>query len=140
MSPPGRAKGEYCSAQHEGTPVKFSNLPGLPHDDSGPVFRAPWQAQAFAMTMALYERGLFSWTDWARALARRIQAAPAQPGEDAADAYYRQWLEALQEIVADSGASSPAELDRYRHAWDHAAERTPHGQPIELQPSDFPRG
>ena len=118
--------------------MPLSNLPGLPHDAGGPVFRAPWQAQAFAMTLALYERGLFSWTEWAQALALRIQAAPALPGEDASDAYYRQWLEALEQLVADKGASSPAELDRYRQAWDHAADRTPHGQPIELQPADFP--
>ncbi|HET8744497.1 MAG TPA: nitrile hydratase accessory protein [Ramlibacter sp.] len=117
--------------------MSLSTLPGLPRDDSGPVFRAPWQAQAFAMTLALYERGLFSWTEWAQALAVRIQAAPAQAGEDAADAYYRQWLEALEQIVADKGASSLAELQRYQEAWDHAADRTPHGRPIELQPGDF---
>ncbi len=111
--------------------------PGLPRDDGGPVFRAPWQAQAFAMTLALFERGLFTWTEWARALATRIQASPAQPGEDANDAYYRQWLAALEDIVEAKGASSSAELLRYRQAWDHAADRTPHGRPIELQPGDF---
>lgn len=118
--------------------MSLSRLPGLPHDRGGPVFRAPWQAQAFAMTLALYERGLFSWTEWAKALALRIEAAPAQPGEDATDAYYRQWLEALEQLVAEKGASSLAELLRYQQAWDHAADRTPHGQPIELRPSDFP--
>lgn len=111
--------------------------PGLPRDGEGPVFRAPWQAQAFAMALALYERGLFSWTEWARALAVRIRSDPAQPGEDAGDAYYRQWLAALEDIVAAKGASTPAELEQYRQAWDHAADRTPHGQPIELRPSDF---
>jgi hypothetical protein len=28
-------------------------------------------------------------------------------------------------------------LARYRDAWDHAADRTPHGMPIELRPGDF---
>jgi hypothetical protein len=28
-------------------------------------------------------------------------------------------------------------LARYRHAWHHAADRTPHGTPIELKPEDF---
>jgi nitrile hydratase accessory protein len=119
--------------------MTFSNLPGIPRDGDAPVFRSPWQAQAFAMTLALYERGLFSWTEWAKALALRIQAAPAQPGEDPTDAYYRQWLEALEQVVAEKGASSAGELHRFQQAWDHAAERTPHGQPIELQPSDFPK-
>jgi len=112
-------------------------LPGLPHDEAGPVFRAPWQAQAFAMTLALYERGLFTWPEWAQALAGRIRAAPAQAGEDAGDAYWRQWLETLEAMVAAKGASTADELQRYQQAWDHAADRTPHGQPIELRPSDF---
>jgi len=112
-------------------------LPGLPRDEGGPVFRAPWQAQAFAMTLALYERGLFTWPEWAQALAERIRVAPAQPGEDAGDAYYRQWLETLELMVAAKGASTATELHRYQQAWDHAADRTPHGRPIELRASDF---
>jgi nitrile hydratase accessory protein len=112
-------------------------LPGLPRDEAGPVFRAPWQAQAFALALALYEHGLFTWPEWAQALADRIRAAPAQAAEDAGDAYYRQWLEALEAMVAVKGASSPAELQRYQQAWDHAADRTPHGRPIELRTSDF---
>jgi nitrile hydratase accessory protein len=112
-------------------------VPGIPCDAEGPVFAAPWQAQAFAMTLALYERGLFSWPEWAEVLGRRIAASPAQAQEDPGDAYYRQWLAALEEIVAAKGASSAAELERYQQAWDHAADRTPHGQPIELAPSDF---
>ena len=112
-------------------------LPGLPHDEAGPVFRAPWQAQAFAMTLALYERGLFTWPEWAQALAGRIRAAPAQAGEDAGDAYWRQWLETLEAMVAAKGASTAGELQRYQQAWDHAADRTPHGRPIELQAGDF---
>lgn len=113
------------------------DVPGIPRDAEGPVFGAPWQAQAFAITLALYERGLFTWPEWAEALARRIAAAPAQPGEDAGDAYYRQWLAALEDMVAAKGASSAPELQRYRAAWDQAADRTPHGQPVELQPGDF---
>lgn len=112
-------------------------VPGLPCDAEGPVFGAPWQAQAFAMTLALHQRGLFTWPEWAQRLAEQIRSDPAQPGEDAGDAYYRQWLAALERIVQGKGAASPQDLLRYRQAWDHAAERTPHGQPIELQPGDF---
>jgi nitrile hydratase accessory protein len=114
-------------------------VPRLPSDADadGPVFGAPWQAQAFAMTVALHERALFTWPEWAECLARCISSAPAQPGEDAGDAYYRQWLAALEELVAAKGASNPAELQRYQQAWDHAADRTPHGHPIELQATDF---
>ena len=38
-------------------------LPGQPHDDDGPLFREPWEAQAFAMTLALHEHGLFTWAE-----------------------------------------------------------------------------
>jgi len=31
-------------------------LPDLPRDAAGPVFKAPWEAQAFAMALALHER------------------------------------------------------------------------------------
>lgn len=113
------------------------DLPGLPCGAEGPVFAAPWQAQAFAMAVALHQRGLFTWPEWAACLSVRIRSAPAEDGEDAADAYYRQWLAALEDIVAAKGASSAAELARYRDAWDHAADRTPHGQPIELRAGDF---
>lgn len=113
-------------------------LPGLPVRDGEPVFAEPWQAQAFAMTLALHERGLFRWTEWAAALARQISAAQAAGDADRGDTYYRHWLAALEALVAEKGAGSAAELARYRDAWEHAAERTPHGRPIELRPSDFP--
>ena len=112
-------------------------LPGQPRDDSGPVFREPWEAQAFAMTLALHERGLFNWTEWAQELARQIGAAQAAGDADLGDTYYRHWLAALEALVAHKGAGSIAELMRYRKAWDHAADRTPHGLPIEIRSGDF---
>ena len=36
-------------------------VPSIPHDAEGPVFREPWEAQAFAMALALHERRLFTW-------------------------------------------------------------------------------
>ena len=35
-------------------------VPGIPRDAEGPVFREPWEAQAFAMALALHERGVFT--------------------------------------------------------------------------------
>jgi nitrile hydratase accessory protein len=112
-------------------------LHGMPQDGGEPVFAEPWQAQAFAMTLALHQRGLFSWPEWADALSRQISAAQAAGDADRGDTYYRHWLAALETLVAARGASSPDELARHRDAWDRAAERTPHGQPIELRPGDF---
>src|ERR1700737_1957384 len=52
-------------------------VPGIPRDDDGRGFREPWEAQAFAMALALHERGLFTWTEWASALAEQIRRAQA---------------------------------------------------------------
>jgi nitrile hydratase accessory protein len=109
----------------------------IPRDADGPVFREPWEAQAFAMTLALHERGLFTWNEWAAALAAEIKRAQAVGDPDTGETYYSHWLAALEKLVADKGVTTPATLHRYRDAWDQACDRTPHGQPIELRPDDF---
>jgi hypothetical protein len=40
-------------------------------------------------------------------------------------------------MVAAKGLTSPEMLARTYDAWDRAADRTPHGTPIELRPEDF---
>jgi nitrile hydratase accessory protein len=112
-------------------------VPGIPRDVDGPVFREPWEAQAFAMALALHERGLFTWYEWAAALAREIKRAQAAGDPDTGETYYRHWLATLENLVAEKGVATSDTLHRYREAWDHAADRTPHGQPIELTPADF---
>jgi nitrile hydratase accessory protein len=112
-------------------------VPSLPRDAEGPVFREPWEAQAFAMALALHERGLFTWPEWAATLADEIKRAQAAGDPDTGETYYRHWLNALERIVAEKGVTDAQTLTRYRKAWDHAAERTTHGAPIELRPEDF---
>lgn len=101
-------------------------------DDGGPVFAAPWEAQAFAMTLALYEGGLFTWSEWAAALAREIKTAQQGGDQDSGSTYYRHWLAALERLVAEKGIAAEAVLAEWRAAWDRAARATPHGQPIVL--------
>ena len=112
-------------------------VPSIPRDADGPVFREPWEAQAFAITLALHERGLFTWGEWAAALGAEIKRAQAAGDPDTGETYYRHWLAALERLVAEKGVSSGETLARAKHAWEHACERTPHGKPIELQASDF---
>jgi nitrile hydratase accessory protein len=112
-------------------------LPSLPRDDGGPVFREPWEAQAFAMTVALYRRGLFTWPEWAETLGAEIKRAQAAGDPDTGDTYYRHWLAALERLVAEKGIAEPADLARHRDAWRRAADRTPHGMPIALRREDF---
>lgn len=112
-------------------------VPGIPRDDEGPVFREPWEAQAFAMAVVLHGRGVFTWVEWAATLAAEIKRAQAAGDPDTGETYYRHWLATLERLVAEKGVTSEDALQRYRSAWDHAADRTPHGQPIELAAQDF---
>ncbi|MGH2899367.1 MAG: nitrile hydratase accessory protein [Solirubrobacteraceae bacterium] len=109
-------------------------LPDLPRDEQGsPVFREPWQAQAFAMALRLHEAGHFTWTEWAAALAGQIQRAQAAGDPDLGDTYYLHWLAALEHLVAAKGLVSVDELAERKDAWAEAASNTPHGSPIELR-------
>jgi nitrile hydratase accessory protein len=112
-------------------------IPGIPADEDGPVFRAPWEAQAFAMALTLHARGVFTWAEWADALGDEIKRAQAKGDADTGETYYRHWLATLERLVATKGVASSETLDRYRNAWDHAADRTPHGSPIMLTVEDF---
>jgi nitrile hydratase accessory protein len=110
---------------------------GIPRDADGPVFREPWEAQAFAMAVTLHARGLFTWKEWAAALADEIKRAQASGDPDTGETYYRHWLATLEKLISMKGVTTTDTLHRYRDAWDHAADRTPHGSPIELKPEDF---
>ena len=112
-------------------------VPSIPRDAEGPVFREPWEAQAFAMALALHERGLFTWPEWAATLADEIKRAQAAGDPDTGETYYLHWLNTLEKLVAEKGVTTRDTLHRYRDAWDRACDRTPHGEPIELREEDF---
>lgn len=105
----------------------------IPQPDDSPVFREPWEAQAFAIVVALHQQGLFSWSEWTQALSTQIAAAQTTNDET----YYQLWLAALETLVAAKGLSSREELTRYQRAWEHAAHRTPHGMSIDLRSEDI---
>jgi nitrile hydratase accessory protein len=112
-------------------------IPGIPTGEDGPVFREPWEAQAFALALTLHARGVFTWAEWADALGNEIKRAQAAGDPDTGNTYYRHWLATLERLVAAKGVASSETLGRYRNAWDHAADRTPHGSPIVLKVEDF---
>ena len=114
-----------------------TEISSIPRDEGGPVFKEPWEAQAFAIALALHERGLFTWSEWAATLSDEIKRAQAAGDPDTGETYYRHWLATLERLVAEKGVATRDTLDRYRDAWDRACDRTPHGKPIELQQSDF---
>jgi len=110
-----------------------AELPSLPCDTGGPVFNAPWEAQTFALTLALHERGEFSWKEWAQTLADVILEIQHRGEADTGEHYYRHWQTALERIATRKGLVSDALLLQRRRQWSDAARKTPHGQPIELR-------
>jgi nitrile hydratase accessory protein len=107
-------------------------LPALPREEAGaPVFKAPWEAQAFAMTLSLHGAGAFTWREWAAALATELAAARGEP--DDGSHYYEHWLAALEKLVAAKRIVPKQEMEQRVSDWDAAARATPHGQPVELR-------
>lgn len=103
-----------------------------PRDESGPVFKEPWEAQAFALVLALHEQGVFSWDEWAKCLSEQIVAAQDAGDPDLGDTYYQHWLAALEQLVIRKNLSGTAEIVARIDAWREAYLSTPHGQPVEL--------
>lgn len=94
----------------------------------GPRFAEPWQAEVFALTLALHRAGAFAWGDWAEAFGARRTAVP---DPDAAR-YFADWLDTLEDLVAARAIIGAGDLARRKAEWVHAYESTPHGHPVEL--------
>jgi len=103
-------------------------------DEDAPVFRAPWEAQAFAMTVKLHEAGHFTWQEWAARLGAELAAARDRGEPDDGSHYYHHWLAALEKLVAEKGLLTSEQLAARKDEWERAARETPHGNPIELAP------
>lgn len=127
MTTAAQTLAEMAAACGDELPLPPSSAGAVGADGEERVFAAPWQAQVFAMTVVLHERGLFTWPEWAQALSLRVRDA-AVDGSD----YYECWAAALEDVLATRDVASAGEVDRTTQAWHEAAARTPHGQPIEL--------
>ena len=109
----------------------LGEVPSIPRDVDGPVFPAPWAARAFAMAVALHERGVFSWPEWSATLGPKVAIAAKENPADP-EAYWQAWLAALEEILGRKQVAAGVDLLDLKEAWRRAAEATPHGQPIEF--------
>ena len=118
------------SAERQDPPLRLAGQPG---DEHGPRFDEPWQAEAFALTHALADTGLFTWSEWTAALAGAIAAAQQRGDPDLGDTYYEHWLVALESLCAHKHAVEPAALAERQEAWRQAYLRTEHGQPVVLE-------
>ena len=104
----------------------------IPRNEEGPVFDEPWQAQAFALTVGLHEKGLFTWSEWADIFGAEIAKASREGRGCGNENYYLCWLAALEVIVRKKEILTTDQLLSRKEAWRHANEHTEHGQPITL--------
>jgi nitrile hydratase accessory protein len=118
-------------------PSFVPDVPGVPRGEDGPIFNEPWEAQAFAMALALHRQGLFTWPEWAATLADEIKRAQAAGDPDTGETYYLHWMNTLERLIAEKGVADRTTQIRYRDAWERAADATPHGAPIVLKPEYF---
>ncbi|MCZ6828632.1 MAG: nitrile hydratase accessory protein [Gammaproteobacteria bacterium] len=103
--------------------------------ESEPVFAEPWQAQAFAMALALLQNQAFTWSEWATTLGEEITSAGEHGIAEDGSGYYELWLRALERLVTAKQLCNQQELSRLKQSWKTAYETTPHGQAVTL-PSD----
>ena len=114
-----------------------TGMPMPQSSDQGRVFAEPWQAHAFAMALQLHERGLFTWQEWADTLSTQITEDQRHGDPDDGQTYYHHWLGALEKMIVRLNIGTQEQIHDLEHAWEHAAARTPHGQPIVLDPKDL---
>ncbi|MEM6896946.1 MAG: nitrile hydratase accessory protein [Pseudomonadota bacterium] len=100
----------------------------MPAPEPEIAFDAPWQAQLFAMTVALHEAGSFSWADWTDELGAALKTVTV----DGHGGYYGAWLRAFERILVVRGLATAAEVADLTEAWHAAALATPHGEAIAL--------
>jgi nitrile hydratase accessory protein len=106
--------------------------------EPGVKFGAPWQAHAFALVVRMHQIKQFSWDQWVTVFSRNVALSPARAGESANDAYYRQWLSALEEIVVQAGIVPAEAIAQRAELWRQAYINTPHGQAVDLLHASCP--
>lgn len=110
----------------------LKQIDSIPRQDNEPVFNAPWEAEVFALCLSLYEKGLFTWKEWANALSSTIAQAQNAGDPDLGDTYYLHWLKTLEQIVVEKQLGNAEQLAQLYDSWAMAASTTKHGDPIEL--------
>ena len=102
-------------------------IPGLRLEAGEPVFKEPWEANAFALVVGLHEKGAFEWNEWAEVLGNTINE------NDDSVPYYELWLQALERMISRKSLIDASEVSEREREWVNALHATPHGSPIELK-------
>ena len=97
----------------------------LPADAGERVFKAPWEARAFAMVVDMSQRGLFAWEEFRRLLVEEIarEDRDAGPAGASGACYYVCWLRAAERLLSAKGLATPQELAAMK---EHLTEQMTH--------------
>ncbi|RLM22272.1 nitrile hydratase accessory protein [Brenneria alni] len=101
-------------------------------DEPEMAFGEPWQAEVFATALQLSRNGLYGWSEWVQVFSASIREQPQRTDETAAQAYYRQWLTALETLLQQKSLLSGEDVETRQALWHLAYLHTPHGQPVSL--------
>ncbi|MEF8888287.1 MAG: nitrile hydratase accessory protein [Haloarculaceae archaeon] len=84
---------------------------GPPGEDDV-VFDAPWQARAFALTVALRREGDFPWEAFQTRLVEELEASEedSTAAENTEAAYYDAWLTAFERLLLEAEVLDDEEL------------------------------
>ena len=98
----------------------------------GPAFRAPWEAQVFALVCALQDAGKLPPAEWSALLGEEIRLVKERGEPDLGDKYYVHCLAALEKWLSKANFAAHDEIAQRVADWRAAYLRTPHGQPVRL--------
>lgn len=95
-------------------------------------FAEPWQAEVFALTVALSEAGLFTWPNWTEAFGATLKRHGAARALDGNADYYAAWLETLEALLDGKGLAPKPLAAEMRDRWEAVYLSTPHGKPVRI--------
>ena len=95
---------------------ELTGATAVPRKNGELVFDAPWQSRAFGMAVGLHQQGLFRWDEFRDRLIAEIAAdSPGDRSTSPAAVYYRQWLGALEKLLAEKSLVSRTAIDERAH-------------------------
>jgi len=102
-------------------------------EDPDVAFEKPWQVEAFATIVVLRRQGVLTWDEWVHLFSTHINTEQDTPGEGITDGYYRHWMDALEEVLAQRLDILDEDVTTRQELWYDAYLGTPHGHPIVLE-------
>ena len=99
--------------------------------DKDLIFSEPWQAELFAITLNLHEKGLFNWNSWTKKLGSSLKR-DNNNSTDNLEYYFLSWLSALEETLLEMKITELTKIASIEKAWKDAISKTPHGKKVEI--------